>query len=72
MKKMKRFLIIPVKVSPTRDYDKIIEALRKAGENELAEHIRGTIEWCSVDPSNPYVEIRCDEKSADSADVGTE
>ena len=62
MKRMKRFLIIPVMKSPTQDYDKIIEALRKAGENELAEHIRGTIEWCSVDPANPYVELTLDNK----------
>ena len=51
------FLVLPVKETPEKDFNKICMALRRDGESALATFLCQKVQWGNVTPENPYMEI---------------
>lgn len=52
------FLVLPVKETPEKDFNKICMALRRDGESALATFLCQKAQWGEVTPDDPYIEIR--------------
>lgn len=57
-----KVLILPVKETPEKDFNRLCMALRRDGASDLATFFCQKASWAEVTKDDPYVEIRMEQK----------